>query len=116
MLYSSRLSLVQKANSLVVLSGLLHAASRVARAAAVETPSEVLSALTQALSSEEMRASEHPAIRNQLLAVATNIMRWLGPRWGREAGCQGGVRADGQDDWMMTAKCLTRYARLAVVA
>ena len=65
----------------MVLSGLLHAASRVTRAAAVQTPSDVLSALTQALSSEEMRASEHPAIRNQLLAVTTNIMRWLGPRW-----------------------------------
>ena len=77
---SSRLSLVQKANTLVVLSGLLHAAAKVEDGAPSATPTEVLVALTDALASDEMRASDHPAIRNQLLAVATNILRWLGPR------------------------------------
>jgi len=70
----------------VVLSGLLHAAAKVSSASsdtatATSTPSELLSALMDALVSDEMRASEHPAIRNQLLAVASNIMHWLGPRW-----------------------------------
>lgn len=81
-LRSARLSLMQKANTLVVLSGLLHSAAKAQAAAAASVPSALLTSLSNALTSDEMRASEHPAIRQQLLAVCTNIVRWLGPRWG----------------------------------
>ncbi|GAX72982.1 hypothetical protein CEUSTIGMA_g434.t1 [Chlamydomonas eustigma] len=87
---NARLSLVQKANTLVVLSGLLNASSKVSEsllqdhemvaAARASTPTSVLTSLTSVLCSDEMRASEHPAIRNQLLAVSTNMIRWLGNR------------------------------------
>ncbi len=92
---------------MVVLSGLLNAAAKVAASlppdSTAATPTAVLVSMTSALCGEDMRASEHPvwkapfilneamiklltstvsqALRYQLLAVASNMMRWLGPRW-----------------------------------
>ncbi|KAG1655968.1 hypothetical protein FOA52_009395 [Chlamydomonas sp. UWO 241] len=76
---NSKLSLMQKANTLVVLSGLLHSAAKVG-ADASDVPDDVLSSLTAALAADDMRSSEHPAIRQQLLSVCRNLMAWQGPR------------------------------------
>ena len=44
-------------------------------------PDALLTALATALASPELReAADHPAARQQLLAVASNAMRWVGPR------------------------------------
>jgi len=83
-LANSKLSLVQKANTLVVLSGLLHAAATVQQAQAQQQaqvlPSELLQLLAKALISDDVRASEHPAVRQQLLGVAVNTIKCVGSR------------------------------------
>lgn len=77
LLHSSKLSLGQRTNTLVVLSGLLLAAGRTQQALS----GSLLATLANALVSEELRgALDHPAARQQMLAVATNVMRWVGSR------------------------------------
>ncbi|KAJ9515484.1 hypothetical protein QJQ45_016497, partial [Haematococcus lacustris] len=72
----SRLSLTQRANGLVVLSGLMHAA---ARAGQPPRPGLLVS-LADCLVGPELRSClEQPAARLQLLAVATNTLKWAGP-------------------------------------
>lgn len=79
-LSSGRLSLAQKANTLVVLSGLLHAAGR----AKQQLPDGLLLQVADCLASDEVRgAADHAAVRQQLLLVAANLMAWAGPRCSR---------------------------------
>lgn len=70
---STKLSSGQRTNTLVVLSGLLHAAGL----AQQELPEDLLCVLGSALASDEVRGCCDAApARQQLLAVATNVMRW----------------------------------------
>ncbi|MEW5314213.1 MAG: hypothetical protein WDW38_005727 [Sanguina aurantia] len=73
-LCSARLTVTNKANTLVVLSGLLHAAGN----ARQSIGTELLAALAGALAAEEVRGSDHPAVRQQLLAVTANAVAWAG--------------------------------------
>ncbi|GLI65295.1 hypothetical protein VaNZ11_008788 [Volvox africanus] len=66
------LSLSQRTHTLVVLSGLLHAAGRAAR----ELPPPLLARLAAVLADEAMltAAAEHGGVRQQLLAVTVNTL------------------------------------------
>ncbi|GLC36173.1 HEAT repeat-containing protein 2 [Pleodorina starrii] len=66
------LSLSQRTNTLVVLSGLLHAAGRARR----ELPPPLLARLAATLAEEPMltAAAEHAGVRQQLLAVTANTL------------------------------------------
>ncbi|GIL76851.1 hypothetical protein Vretifemale_6386 [Volvox reticuliferus] len=66
------LSLSQRTHTLVVLSGLLHAAGR----AAQELPPPLLARLAEVLADEAMltAAAEHGGVRQQLLAVTVNTL------------------------------------------
>eukprot|EP00798_Chlamydomonas_sp_ICE-L_P021005 gene21005-27864_t len=72
-LSNAKLTISQKANSLVVVAGLLHSAGR----ANQPLPSDMLLLLASTLISEDIRGGcEHPAVRQQLLAVSGNALRW----------------------------------------
>ncbi|GIL56593.1 hypothetical protein Vafri_11934 [Volvox africanus] len=66
------LSLSQRTHTLVILSGLLHAAGRAAR----ELPPPLLARLAAVLADEAMlaAAAEHGGVRQQLLAVTVNTL------------------------------------------
>ncbi|GFR52527.1 hypothetical protein Agub_g15100 [Astrephomene gubernaculifera] len=71
---SGGMSTSQRTHTLVVLSGLLHAAGRAQR----ELPPALLQRLAAALAEESMltAAAEHSAVRSQLLAATMNALAW----------------------------------------
>ncbi|KAG2432604.1 hypothetical protein HXX76_008944 [Chlamydomonas incerta] len=70
------MSTSQRTQTLVVLSGLLHAAGRARR----RLPPPLLARLAAALAAEPMlaAAAEHGAVRQQLLGAAVNALSWAG--------------------------------------
>ncbi|GAQ77627.1 hypothetical protein KFL_000010760 [Klebsormidium nitens] len=75
-LTAPRASAAQKANRLVVLAALLHATEEGGLAA------EHVAQIAQIVAGEELRCAEHAAVRTQLLAVVTNLVRAAGPACG----------------------------------
>ncbi|KAG2454165.1 hypothetical protein HYH02_001200 [Chlamydomonas schloesseri] len=70
------MSISQRTQTLVVLSGLLHAAGRARR----RLPPTLLARLAATLAEEPMlaAAAEHGAVRQQLLAATVNTLSWAG--------------------------------------
>lgn len=80
---SGGLSTSQRTHTLVVLSGLIHAAGRARQPLAPG----LLHSLAACLASDGMlaAAAEHAAVRQQLLAAAVNAMAWAGAAAGGDA-------------------------------
>ena len=73
-LSNAKSSVAQKANTLVVLAGLVHGCSRSGRA----ITDEMLTSLASTLASEEIRGAGYGAINMQLLSVITNVLGAFG--------------------------------------
>ncbi|QDZ21938.1 hypothetical protein HOP50_06g44790 [Chloropicon primus] len=67
-------SVVQRANALVVLAGLVHGCSLSKK----EIKEEMLASLATTLASEEIRGAGHYAINTQLLSVIINLLQAFG--------------------------------------
>mmetsp|Transcript_16748 Transcript_16748/g.46804 ORF Transcript_16748/g.46804 Transcript_16748/m.46804 type:complete len:975 (+) Transcript_16748:187-3111(+) len=67
----------QVANTLVVLAGLLHAASA-SISPSNPPPVNLLERMASAVMSEDIRGVDHPAVQQQLLAVTTNLTKLAG--------------------------------------
>lgn len=108
LLNNAKNSGAQKANVLVVLSGLLHGGASPAQesASSKKVEKDLLIALASSLASEEIRGSDHAAVQVQLLCVVGNMLVTFGDQCAASSqelyhillqlqACQGNVDVQG---------------------